>query len=113
MSAMQRNKGKVGERQVATIARAAGFPDAKRTGDSQQAAGDVAGITGTHCQVKWCQRLDLPRWWRELEAACPPDKRRLLAHRRNGEPWLATVPLEDYLRLLAATKHATDQGGEN
>jgi hypothetical protein len=68
MSAMQRNKGKRGERMHAKVLRTLGVTDARR--GVQHAGGpdspDVIGIPGTHAEVKyenkrfWVCHLDTP-----------------------------------------------------
>jgi hypothetical protein len=102
VSAMQRRKGAVAEREVVDVAKAAGFDRAKRTGDAQQRMGDVTGIPGAHVQVKRVETLRIPEWCRELEQACPPHELPVLAFRRSGEPWRAVVPLDELLALLKA-----------
>ena len=46
-------------------------------------------------------RLDLPQAIRQAEAAAGDHDLPVVAHRRDGEPWRATLPLVDLLELLA------------
>lgn len=107
MSKSQRQKGKVGERAVAELARANGFPNAKRTGDAQQVAGDIAGMPGLYVEVRRRETLNLPAWIREVETEHPPNTLPLIAFRRSQEPWYGAVPLGDLFRVLAREKALT------
>jgi len=46
-------------------------------------------------------RLDLPAAIRQAEDGAAAHGLPVVAHRRDGEPWRATLPLEDLLELLA------------
>jgi Holliday junction resolvase len=104
MSASQRNKGARGELEVVELLKAAGWPQAHRQFGSGSAGGaDVAnGPEGVVLEVKRHRgRLDLPKAIRQVEAAAGDQALPVVAHRRDGEPWRATLPLEDLLELLA------------
>jgi hypothetical protein len=96
-----RDKGKVGEREVVQIARAHGFPRARRQGDAGQDDRDIAHVEPAYLEVRRREKLDIPGWCREVDAAAPDDLIPVVAFRRNGEPWRAILPLETALELLA------------
>lgn len=106
MGKMSRNKGKVGEREVAELLRAAGYP-ARR--GIQFAGGpdspDVVGLDGCHIEVK---RTETLRLWPALEQAMRDRRAGDLAtvwHRANSRPWVVILPAADFLSLWgAATK---------
>jgi Holliday junction resolvase len=103
MSASQRRKGADGEREVVELLHAHGWPQARRNfGSGSAGGGDVAnGPEGVVLEVKRHRgRLDLPAAVRQAESACAPGDVPVVAHRRDGEPWRATLPLEDLLELL-------------
>jgi len=79
MSASQRRKGADGEREVVELLHAHGY------------VLEVKRHRG---------RLDLPAAVRQVESACASGDVPVVAHRRDGEPWRATPPLEDLLELL-------------
>lgn len=103
MGRMSRNKGKVGEREVAELLRSHGF--AARRG-IQFAGGpdspDVIGLPGAHIEVKRTESL---RLYPALEQAMQDRKQGDLAtvwHRQNGRSWVVILPVEDFLSLYKA-----------
>ena len=107
MSKFSREKGKRGEREVAAILRDHGF-NARR---GQQYSGtettaDVVGLPGYHLEVKRTERLDLYGAYHQAERdAGDSGDVPVVVHRRNGQPWLAALPLDDFLRLLEVLEH--------
>ena len=103
MGKMQREKGKVGEREVARINREAGFEDSQR---GQQFQGspdspDVAGVPGLHLEVKRVEKLQL---WPAMSQAADDageDETPVVVHRPNRKPWIAIL---DYKRFLEIYK---------
>ncbi len=89
--AMSRSKGKVGERQVVELAKAAGFEDAHRDWMTPQPNGDIGGVPGTYIEVRRRERVDILAWAREAETAAD-DKLPIVAFRTSREPWRACVP---------------------
>lgn len=103
MSARSRRKGARGELEVLDLLRAHGWTRAHRNfGSGSAGGGDVtAGPAGVVLEVKrHAGRLDLPAAVRQAEAACGPHDLPVVAHRRDGEPWRATLPLDELLALL-------------
>ena len=104
-----RNKGKVGEREFASLLREHGF-DARR---GQQFAGgaespDVVSdaLAWLHIEVKRVQNLNLVDACAQAEGDCgrgaPAGQKKpwVVAHRRNHAPWLITMRAEFFFRLL-------------
>jgi len=80
-----------------------GYTRAHRNfGSGSAGGGDVVeGPEGVLLEVKRHRgRLDLPKAIRQVEAAAGEHDLPVVAHRRDGEPWRATLPLEDLLELL-------------
>jgi len=103
MSASQRRKGARGELEVLALLHAHGWSAAHRNfGSGSRGGGDIAhGPAGTVIEVKrHGGRLDLPAAVRQAQAAAGPLDLPVVAHRRDGEEWQATLPLEDLLVLL-------------
>lgn len=103
MGRMSRNKGKVGEREVAELLRQAGYP-ARRGVQYQGGADspDVVGLGGVHIE---CKRTESLRLYPALEQAMQERKPGDLAtvwHRSNGRPWVVILPAEDFLSLYKA-----------
>ncbi len=102
-----RNKGKVGEREVAALLRKHGF-DAHR---AQQYCGGnnsddvtceaLAAGYGFHIEVKRTERASLREWMAQTQKDAAPGRDPLIAHRWNGGEWIAILPLEKLLGLLS------------
>ncbi len=104
MSARSRRKGARGELEVLELLRADGWARAHRNFGSGSAGAD--GPAGLVLEVKrHADRLNLPAI-RQAEAACGPGDLPVVAHRRDGEPWRATLPLDELLDLLELRERA-------
>jgi hypothetical protein len=97
-----RNKGKVGEREFASLLREHGF-DARR---GQQFSGspdspDVVSeaLAWLHVEVKRVQNLNLTDACVQAEGDCGR-KPWIVAHRRNHAPWLITMRSETFFNFL-------------
>ena len=100
-----RDKGKRGEREVAKIFRDAGYP-ARRSvqyNGRPGTAADVIGVPGMHLEIKFVEKESVRAWYKQAErdaAASPEQKKPVVVHRKSREPWLVTLSLEDFVRLL-------------
>jgi hypothetical protein len=100
MSAMSRNKGKRGEREVAELFNRYGFT-ARR---GQQFSGspdspDVVVNLDVHLEVKRTERANLPAAYRQACADAGIDKEPLVVTRANATPWMLYCAFEHYLAL--------------
>lgn len=103
MGKSSRDKGKRGEREFAALLRSLGFDEARRTvqycGNTGD-ADDVAGVEGLHFEVKRCETTKIGEWTKQAARDCTDtNKVPVVAHRRNGEPWLITIPAIDFLLI--------------
>lgn len=102
-----RQKGAEGEREVAAILRQYGWPKAHRNlgrdVEGIQVNGDIAdGPEGVCMDAKWRKNLSIRTAMEQCEAAAGLYDIPVVAHRPNGDKrWLATLPLDDLLPLLA------------
>lgn len=102
MGRSQRDKGAAGELEVQAIARAAGFTQARRAfASGAQGGGDLTGIPGVCIEVKRTERLRLGEAYQQAAAAAAPGEVPVVAHRSNRQPWLVTIPADEYFALLA------------
>ena len=97
-----KQKGKKGELELANILKEYGFENARR---SQQYAGingdaDVVGLPGIHVECKRVERLNISK---ALQQAQRDSEKTGLTpavfHRKNREPWMVTMSLEDWIEL--------------
>ena len=95
-----REKGKRGERQLASILKEYGY-DARR---SQQYCGingdaDVVGLPHTHIEVKRVQRLNLEDAMAQSKRDAKEGEIPTVFHRKNHCEWLVTLSLKDFMEL--------------
>lgn len=95
-----KNKGKVGEREVANILKDAGY-DTRRGEQFCGASGDadVIGLPGIHIEVK---RVESFRLWDALSQSkgdAREGEKPIVIHRKNHCPWVVVQPLDDWLEL--------------
>ena len=97
-----RNKGKVGEREFASLLREHGF-DARRgqqfsgSPDSPDVVSDA--LSWLHVEVKRVQNLNLADACAQA-ARDSGGKPWIVAHRRNHSPWLITMDAELFFQFL-------------
>lgn len=108
MSATERRKGANAELEAIRILHEYGWGFAKRTSDgrTQSGRGDVAnGPAGCAIEVKRHEKLNVPQALRKLSEDAGPDIP-ILVHRPSRTPWMATLPFEELLPLLALREFA-------
>jgi len=111
-----RNKGKVGEREFASLLREHGY-DARRgqqfsgSPDSPDVVSDA--LAWLHVEVKRVQNLNLTDACVQAEGDCG-GKPWVVAHRRNHAPWLITMRAEFFFDLIREFDPAvlTPRGGD-
>lgn len=93
-----REKGKRGERELASVLRGLGYT----TRRGQQFSGangdaDVVGIEGLHIECKRVERgLNLEKALEQSRGDARDGELPCVMHRRNGERWKVTMYLEDW-----------------
>jgi hypothetical protein len=104
MTATERRKGAVAEREILAILKAAGWPHAHRTSDgrNQTGRGDILhGPPGTHIEIKRQERLNVPKALSQAINDAHELDIPIVIHRPSRHQWMATLPLDDLLDLLA------------
>ncbi len=100
-----RSKGKRGELEVAHILNKHGYTDARR-GQQYHGGGDspdVRGLPGVHIEVKRVERLNLTEAYAQAIRDAADGEIPAVFHKRNREPWMVTVTLEDFLKLYGGS----------
>ncbi len=105
MAVNSRRKGAEGERELARILRERGF-DARRGVQYQGGTDspDVIGLPGVHIECKRVERLDLMVAYEQAFRDSADEEIPAVFHKRNREPWMVTVTLEDFLKLYGGTR---------
>ena len=94
-------KGADGERELAAVLREYGY-DMERGGSmSFGEVPDLVGLPGVHIECKRVERLNVPEAMQQAvtDSLRFKDGMPALFHRRNRQPWLVTIRLEDYMQL--------------
>ena len=93
-------KGSAGERELAEYLTRAGYPAHRNNQRFIGGAGNpditAHGLERLHIEVKRVERLNISEAMRQAEHDAG-DKIPVVIHRRNREPWLITMHLDDYL----------------
>lgn len=100
MGKMSREKGKVGEREVANILKERGY-DAKR--GVQYHGGpdspDVVGLPGVHLEVKRTEKCHPYDYLKQATEDSGEGEIPLVVHRQSRKPWIVMMLFEDFLDL--------------
>lgn len=107
MSARSRNKGKTGERELARLLTAKGFPASRGVqyrGGTDSPDVVCTCLPGIHFEVKRTERL---RLYDALAQARHDggDKLPVVAYRANTSPWVAILDLSDLLAILRESEY--------
>ena len=99
-------KGRGGETEIAHILQAHGIEARPGRSQSYGTEPDVLGLPGYHLEIKRVEKLNVPAAMRQSiqDSERFQDGTPLLLHRRNREPWLCTMLLDDFLNLYSKTK---------
>lgn len=120
MGKMSRDKGKIGEREVAALLKAHGFE--ARRGQQFHGGGNspdvVHDIPLTHIEVKRTESLSLYAAMAQAEEdSRGSGNKPVVFHRRNGKPWLVIMYADDYLSLeneaLLSSRELSDRGEQD
>ena len=106
MGRSSQRKGAEGERELAAILRGYGY-DIERGGSlSFGDVPDLVGVPGLQIECKRVERLNVPEAMQQAirDSERFHDGLPALFHRRNRQPWLETLRLEDFMRLFKGSK---------
>lgn len=99
-------KGSAGERELANRLKELGLT-ARRTqqfcGKAGDADVDCVELSGYHIECKRVERLNIDEAIDQATRDCGA-KTPVVMHRRNRRPWLATLFLEDFIKLLTPAR---------
>jgi len=102
MSRMSRNKGKVGEREVAALLRAHGFDGARGVQyQGGRDSADVVGLPGFHIEVKRAETFSPYKALEQAVADSGGAATPVVFHRSNARQWIAVMDAGEFLKLVA------------
>ena len=102
MGKMSKNKGKVGERELASELRRLFGVNARR-GQQFHGGGDSPDVVvdlPIHAEVKRCEKLSLYKAMKQAIGDAGEGKVPVVFHRQNREDWLAIIRLNDLPALV-------------
>lgn len=96
-----KRKGNDGERELCRFLTDSGFPahrnDQMYVGGAGNPDVEAEGLEAYHLEVKRVERLNVSEAMRQAERDAS-GKIPAVVHRRNREPWLITLHLQDFLQ---------------
>lgn len=101
MSRKSQRKGRAGELELARLLNLYGIPAEPGQALNYGTVPDIIGVEGIHTEVKRVEKLNVS----EAMAQSIRDSEKFkdglpaLFHRRNREPWLVTMRLDDWIQL--------------
>ena len=101
MSKSQQRKGAEGERELVSILNSHGYSTERGGSETYGTIPDITGLPGIHIEVKRVERLNVSEAMRQAvrDAERFRDGMPTLFHRRNRQPWLVTMQLDDWIKL--------------
>ena len=105
MAINSRAKGAAGERELANYLTEKGFParrgqQFKGTSDSPDIVCERLAEMLFLVECKRVQALNIHKAVTKCKDECEGGQRPVVMHRKNGEEWLATVPIDVFLSLV-------------
>lgn len=100
MGKMSRDKGKRGEREVASLFRQYGF--GARRGQQYHGGADspdVVGVPGLHIEVKRTERLSLYDALAQAKRDAGEEELPVVIHRKNDSEWVVIMSFSDWMQL--------------
>ena len=101
MGKFQKEKGKRGEREVASLLREHGY-DGRRTAQYAGVTGDssdVVGLPGYHIEVKRQERANIYEWYAQAQRDAGKDIA-VVVFRRSGDRWKILMDFEEFLEAI-------------
>ena len=88
-----RNKGARGERELfCLLTKELGFIVQRNLSQTRGGGADCITIPGWSIEVKRCETLAIPRWWRQtVFQALENNNKPILFYRKSRTPWAAVV----------------------
>ena len=101
MGKSQQRKGADGEREIVTVLNEYGYSVERGGSETFGTVPDVIGLPGIHIEVKRVERLNISEAMKQAirDTEFFLDGMPTLFHRRNREPWLVTMRLDDWIKI--------------
>ena len=101
MARMSRNKGKLGEREVAALLREHGFEGARGVQyQGGRDSADVVGLPGFHIEVKRAETFSAYKALEQAVADSVGVPTPVVFYRSNSRQWIVVLNADDFLDLV-------------
>lgn len=102
-----RNKGAVGERELAAKLREYGY-NCRRGQQYSGANGDadVVGLPGVHIECKRVEKLNLYDAMAQAVRDAKDGETPAVFHRKNNKDWLVTLRMDDFMKMYRTLMEA-------
>jgi Holliday junction resolvase len=101
MARKSRNKGKVGEREVAALLRAHGFNGARGVQyQGGRDSADVVGLPGFHIEVKRAETFSAYKALEQAQDDSAAENTPVVFHRSNARQWIVVMDALDFIDLV-------------
>ena len=102
MSRSSQRKGREAELELVKVLHGFGF-ESVQAGEpvSYGSTPDLVGLPGVHIECKRAEQLRLSEWMKQAQRDSErfQDGVPVIFHRRNREPWLVTMNLDDFMKF--------------
>lgn len=101
MSKYSQRKGRSAELELTRLLSSYGYSVHPGEAQSYGKEPDLSGLPGLHIECKRCEQLRLTKWMAQAERDAErfKDGAPVVFHRRNRQPWLVTLRLDDFMAL--------------
>lgn len=101
MGKSSQRKGRDGERELRDVLQGYGYQVECGEPVSFGAVPDLVGLPGIHIECKRVEKLNVPEamWQAVRDSERFRDGMPVLFHRRNRQPWLVTMRLDDWMKV--------------
>lgn len=101
MGKSSQRKGRDGERELRDVLQGYGYQVECGEPVSFGTVPDLVGLPGIHIECKRVEKLNIPEAMRQAvrDSEKFRDGMPALFHRRNRQPWLVTMRLDDWMRV--------------
>lgn len=110
MGRSQQRKGRTGELELSRLLQGYGYDVQPGRAQSYGDTSDVSGLPGIHIEVKRVERLNISQAMAQAvrDAERFQDGAPAVFHRRNREPWLVTMQLQDWMDIFKISRRSED-----
>lgn len=101
MGKSSQRKGRDGERELRDVLQGYGYQVECGEPVSFGTVPDLVGLPGIHIECKRVEKLNIPEAMRQAvrDSERFRDGMPVLFHRRNRQPWLVTMRLDDWMKV--------------